>query len=175
MAGRSPRPTRRGHYVGKWGDRAFASGGGSTITANGASIVTSGVSAPGVQADAGGLVTLNGGSVATTGSDAHGFFVIGAGLLATLIDTNVLNTSGNGAIGLYAMGGGVIDATGPTTISTLGTTSTSTGLGAFGVNADGAGSQINLAATDRSRRRGRTPSASTPAAAGRSPRRTRRA
>ena len=53
---------------------------------------------------------------------------------------------GAGSIGLYALGGGVINATGPTTISTFGTTSTSTGLSAYGVDADGAGSQINLAA-----------------------------
>ena len=70
----------------------------------------------------------------------------GAGSLATLNGTNVLTTSGDGAIGLYALGGGVIDATGPTAIST-GDISTSTGLGAYGVNAEGAGSKINLAAT----------------------------
>jgi len=50
----------------------YASGGGSTITADGASIITHGASAPGVQADTGGLVTLNGGSVTTTGIDAPG-------------------------------------------------------------------------------------------------------
>ncbi len=123
----------------------YASGGGSTITADGASIITHGASAPGVQADTGGLVTLNGGSVTTTGIDAPGVFVSGAGTLAMLNTTNVLTTSGDGAIGLFALGGGVIDATGPTAIST-GNISTSTGLGAYGVNADGAGSQINLAA-----------------------------
>ena len=105
----------------------YASGGGSTITADGASIVTHGASAPGVQADAGGLVTLNGGTVATTGSDAHAVFVNGAGSLVTLGGASVLNTAGAGSIGLYALGGGVINATGPITISTLGTTSTSTG------------------------------------------------
>ena len=124
----------------------YASGGGSTITADGASIVTHGASAPGVQADAGGLVTLNGGTVTTTGSDAHAVFVNGAGSLVTLGGASLLNTAGAGSIGLYALGGGVINATGPITISTLGTNSTTTSLSAFGVNADGAGSAINLAA-----------------------------
>ncbi len=59
----------------------------------------------------------------------------------------MLGTAGNGSIGLYAPGGGVITATGQTTITTLGTTSTTTGLGAYGVNADGSGSQITVAAT----------------------------
>ncbi len=91
-------------------------------------------------------MTLNGGTVTTTGSDSHAVFVNGAGSLATLGGASVLNTAGAGSIGLYALGGGVINATGPITISTLGTNSTSTSLSAFGVNADGAGSQINLAA-----------------------------
>ncbi|HTZ68374.1 MAG TPA: hypothetical protein VMB83_13130, partial [Roseiarcus sp.] len=97
----------------------YASGSGSSITAGGASITTSGASAPGVQADGGGQVTLNGASA--------------------------LTTAGDGSIGLYASGGGVISALGQTTIST-GSTSGLTGLNAYGVNADGAGSQVNLAA-----------------------------
>ncbi len=125
----------------------YASGRGSTITADGASIVTHGASAQGAQADAGGFLTLNSGSVTTTGSDSHAVFVNGAGSLVTLGGASVLNTAGAGSIGLYALGGGVINATGPITISTLGTNSTPTSLSAFGVNADGAGSQINLAAT----------------------------
>ncbi len=99
----------------------YASGSGSTIAAGGASIATHGGSAAGVQADGGGGVTLNGASS--------------------------LTTAGNGSIGLYALGGGVINALGQTTIATSGTTLASTGLNAYGVNADGVGSQINLAAT----------------------------
>ena len=125
-----------------------------------------------MQADAGGLVTLNGGSDDDE-RPASGVVVSGAGSLATLNGTNVLTTSGDGSIGLYALGGGVIDATGPTTIST-GNTSTSTGLGAFGVNADGAGSQINLAATTVTTL-GTNAYGFYANSGGRSPRRTRRA
>src|SRR6185437_3571819 len=69
----------------------------------------------------------------------------GAGSIVTLNGAVGLSTAGDGSIGLHALSGGVINATGQTTISTLGTNSLSTGVSAFGVNADGAGSQINLA------------------------------
>jgi len=99
----------------------------SMITLGGvAAVTTHGDSAAGVQADLGGQVTLRGGSTATP---------------------NTVTTTNNGAIGLYALTGGVVTATGPISISTSGTTSTATGLGAYGVNADGSGSQISLAAT----------------------------
>lgn len=83
-------------------------------------------------------------SVSTAGQDSHAVFATGAGSLANLGGTTKFTTSGNGAIGLYATAGGAISATGQTTISTSGTTSGSTGLSAFGVNADGAYSQITL-------------------------------
>jgi fibronectin-binding autotransporter adhesin len=74
-------------------------------------------------------VTLSGGSTATP---------------------NTVATTNNGAIGLYALSGGAITASGPITITTSGTTSTTTSLGAYGVNADGGNgttpSQVNLAA-----------------------------
>ena len=49
-------------------------------------------------------------------------------------------TQGNGAIGIYAALGGVVSATGDAvTITTAGGVSSATGLGAYGVNADGEG------------------------------------
>ncbi len=78
--------------------------------------------------------------------DAVGAEADGSGSKITFGAATV-TTSGDGAIGLSAVNGGVITAaTGTTaTISTSGTNSKSTGLSAFGVFADGAGSQINLA------------------------------
>ena len=113
----------------------YASGGGSTITADGASIVTHGVFGAGRAGRHGRARDAE----RRFGDDdgvrlAGRVFVSGAGSLATLNGTNFLTTSGDGAIGLFALGGGVIDATGPTTIST-GNISASTGLGAFGVGA----------------------------------------
>ena len=125
----------------------YASGSGSSITAGAASIATAGASATGLQADADGLVTLNGGSVTTSGSASPAVAASGVGSTVTLNGASSLSTAGNGSIGLYALGGGVINALGQTTIATSGTTSASTGLNAYGVNADGVGSQINLAAT----------------------------
>jgi len=125
----------------------YASGSGSSITAGAASIATAGASATGLRADADGLVTLNGGSVTTSGSASPAVAASGVGSTVTLNGASSLSTAGNGSIGLYALGGGVINALGQTTIATSGTTSASTGLNAYGVNADGVGSQINLAAT----------------------------
>ena len=100
----------------------------------------------GVVTEGGGFTSVNGVSVSTTGQDAHALFVTGAGSRASLGGTtNSFATQGNGAIGLYATLGGAVTATGPVTITTGGGVSSATGLGAFGVNADGAGSQINLA------------------------------
>ncbi|HLX98151.1 MAG TPA: hypothetical protein VKR62_05605 [Roseiarcus sp.] len=129
----------------------YASGAGpeggpaSAITIGGASIATHGASAAGLQADGGAAATLNGGSVTTAGADSPAVAASGAGSTVTLNGAVGLSTAGDGSIGLHALSGGVINATGQTTISTLGTNSLSTGLSAFGVNADGAGSQINLA------------------------------
>jgi hypothetical protein len=61
-----------------------------------------------------------------------------------LSGANDIATTGDGSIGLHALNGGVIDAFGQTTIST-GSILAATGLNAYGVNADGAGSEINLA------------------------------
>jgi len=62
------------------------------------------------------------------------------------VGANTFSTMGAGAIGLYAAAGGVISATGSTNITTAGGVSLATGFGAEGVVADGAGSQIKLAA-----------------------------
>ncbi len=124
----------------------YASGPASTISVGSASITTNGGSATAVQADGGGAVTMNGGSVATNGADAPAVVASGGGSKVTVTGASMVSTIGIGSIGLYALGGGVIDALGQTTIVTSGTASTSTGPGAYGVNADGAGSQVNLAA-----------------------------
>ena len=121
----------------------YASGSGSTIVAGGASIATHGNSATGVRADGGGVVTVNG-SVTTSGADAPGAAASGAGSIVTLDGATTLRTVGDGSIGLHALGGGLISALGQTTIST-GSTVAATGLDAYGVNAEGAGSQVNLA------------------------------
>ncbi|MFZ0605851.1 MAG: pertactin-like passenger domain-containing protein [Roseiarcus sp.] len=125
----------------------YASGAGSSVTAGGgATVLTQGAAAPGAEADTGGLVTLNGASLATSGTDSHVLEVSGIGSRASLGGANSFSTSGLGSIGLYALGGGVINASGQTTVATTGSVSASTGLPAYGVNADGAGSQVNLAA-----------------------------
>ena len=124
------------------------SGPASSITIGGiATITTNGGSAAGVQADSGGLVTLGAGSVTTNGADAPGVVASGAGSMITLNGASLLSvtTTTDGSTGLYALGGGVINATGPVSVST-GSTTGSTGLNAYGVNADGSGSKVNLAA-----------------------------
>jgi hypothetical protein len=135
------------------------SGSGASLTATGTGLPT-GVVIKTLGADSigatngfgsefgpGGTMNLTNTTIATFGQDAHAVAVSGAGSATDLGMGNALTTQGDGAIGLYALGGGVISASGQTTISTSGTTSSSTGLGAYGVNADGVGSQINLAAT----------------------------
>ena len=119
---------------------------GGTTTLAGANVTTLGVGAAGVESIAGGVTNISGGSVATAGQDAHALFVTGAGSQGNLSGTGTFATQGPGAIGLYATLGGVISSTGSTTIATAGGVSPATGLGAFGVNADGAGSQIRLGA-----------------------------
>ena len=129
-------------------------GGVATITTNGgvATIdnddTTVTVPAAGVQADGGGQVTLSGGGTVTTnGAEAPGVVASGVGSTVNVSGTNLLSvkTTTDGSIGLYALGGGVINATGPVSVST-GSTTGSTGANAYGVNADGSGSQVNLAA-----------------------------
>jgi fibronectin-binding autotransporter adhesin len=92
---------------------------------------------------AGGAMTLANTNILTLGQDAHGV-ASGAGSTTTLGPGNVLNTQGDGAIGLYATAGGVVMAqTGTTTISTYGGKDPM-GLGAYGAEADGLGSQISF-------------------------------
>ena len=118
--------------------------GGST-TLIGTNVSTAGPGAPGVFTDAGGATNVNGGSVNTAGQDAHALFVTGLGSQANLSGAGAFATTGAGAIGLYAALGGVISSAGPMiAITTAGGVSPATGLGAYGVNADGAGSQIKL-------------------------------
>ena len=119
----------------------------STITIGGvASIITNGDTAAGVQADGGGAVTLGAGSVATNGADSPGVVATGAGSMVTLNGTSLLTvtTITDGSIGLQAASGGVIDATGPLTISTGSTGETPSGANAYGVNADGLDSKVTL-------------------------------
>ena len=102
----------------------MTSGGVATIMVGDTQVF---VAAAGVQADGGGQVTLSGGSTETP---------------------NTVTTTGDGAIGLYALSGGTIDVNGPTAVTTSGTTSTTAtgGLVAYGVKANGFGSTVNLGA-----------------------------
>ena len=128
----------------------YATGAGSAIIApNGIVVTTMGANAFGAQADSGGALTLGGGSISTAGQGAHALFVSGSGSQANLSGTESFATQGDGAVGLFVTNGGALTATGPITINTAGgVLSTSLGpVGAFGVEADGQGSQINLAAT----------------------------
>jgi hypothetical protein len=108
-----------------------------------------GTNAFGAQADSGGALTVGGGSISTAGQGAHALFVSAWGSQANLSGTESFATHGDGAVGLFVTNGGGLTATGPITINTAGgVLSTSLGpVGAFGVEADGEGSQINLAAT----------------------------
>ena len=152
----------------------WASGSGATITTNplagaGAAIVTKGDNSPGAEADTGGAVILNGGSVTTSGAsaagvtavtggsaalsgvsistsgqDSLGLAVVGSGSQASLAGANVVDTSGDGAVGLLASQGGALTSSGTTSVTTSGGIFATTGLGAYGVNADGAGSTVSL-------------------------------
>ena len=120
--------------------------GGGTITLTNVAALTTGVGSTGVATENGGVTNIAGGSVSTAGQDAHALFVSGSGSHANLSGVGTFGTTGAGAIGLYAALGGAISATGSTmtTIATSGGVSLATGLGAYGVNADGAGSSIKL-------------------------------
>ena len=119
-------------------------GGRTSVSQTG--VTTAGIGAVGIEFKAGGLTNIAGGSVNTAGPDAHALFVSGSGSQANLSGVGTFGTTGAGAIGLYAALGGAISATGSTmtTIATSGGFSVATGLGAYGVNADGAGSSIKL-------------------------------
>jgi len=121
-----------------------ANGGATTLT--GTNVTTAGVGAVGVESTSGGVTNMSGGSVLTANQDAHAVYATGARSTVNLSGSPGFSTAGAGAIGLYAALGGVISATGPVTISTAGGVSPATSLGAYGVNADGAGSQIKLGA-----------------------------
>src|SRR3984885_4542486 len=128
----------------------YATGAGSAIIApNGIVVTTMGANAFGAQADSGGALTLGGGSISTAGQGAHALFVAGSVSQDNLSGTESFATHGDGAVGLFVTNGGALTATGPITINTAGgVLSTSLGpVGAFGVEADAQGSQINLAAT----------------------------
>ena len=115
---------------------------GTAITTEGgvdlAGVESAGVSIGGVGATG----ALTNDTIRTSGAESDGVLVQARGE-ATLSGVNGVTTTGDRSIGLQAVGGSVIDVLGQTTIST-GSTSASTGLNAHGVNADGAGSQINL-------------------------------
>ena len=149
---------------GAWSDGVFpqepftasliAFGPGTTVT-------TTTDGAIGLHATAGGVITAAGQMTISTGSvnqypdsevfgkvtglNAFGAKADGVGSRIDLAATTI-STIGDGAIGLCATAGGVITASGQTTIST-GDPNYGTGLGAFGAEADGAGSRVDLAAT----------------------------
>ena len=129
----------------------FASPGdptGGAMTLTDTTMATTGMAAIGVETNSGGVTNISGGAVNTSGEGAHALFVTGTGSTVNLSGATTFATQGDGAIGLYAAQGGIVDASGQTTIATSGRSSASTGLSAYGVNADGAGSQINLAAAN---------------------------
>ena len=72
--------------------------------------------------------------------EAHALSVT-PGSLVTLAGNNTFITQGAGAIGLYASLGGVISATGATNVTTSGGVAS---VAAYGIDADGLGSQIKL-------------------------------
>ena len=134
------------------------SGAGASLTATGADpstgvvVKTVGLGSIGAtngvgpEFESGGTMNLTNTTIVTEGQDSHAVAVGGPGSVTNLGVGNALTTEGNGAIGIYATGGGVVNGTGGiVTVSTAGTNSEATGLSAYGVNADGAGSQINLA------------------------------
>ena len=133
------------------------SGSGASLTAAGADpsagvdVKTLGVGSIGATngfgsgLEPGGTMNLTNTTIVTEGQDAHAVAVSGAGSETHLGAGNALTTQGDGAIGIYATGGGVVNGTGGVvTITTSGANSEATGLSAFGVNADGPGSQVNL-------------------------------
>ena len=133
------------------------SGSGASLTAAGADpsagvdVKTLGVGSIGATngfgsgLEPGGTMNLTHTTIVTEGQDAHAVAVSGAGSETHLGAENALTTQGDGAIGIYATGGGVVNGTGGVvTITTSGANSEATGLSAFGVNADGPGSQVNL-------------------------------
>ncbi len=150
-----------GTTIETFGDRSAAlavSGSGASLTATGADPSTGVIAKTdglgsigatngfGSELEPGGTMNLTNTAITTEGQDAHAVAVSGAGSVTNLGVGNALSTNGDGAIGIYATGGGVVNGTGGVVaISTAGTNSEATGLGAFGVNADGPGSQVNLA------------------------------
>ena len=132
-----------GAYNGAYLPGGLTSGGLMSLTNS--KITTSGAGAAGVVTQNGGVTNVSGGSVATSGQDADALVVTGLDSKANLTGAGSFSTAGNGAIGLAANQGGIISATGSTSITTAGGVSPSTGFAATGVDADGAGSQINLA------------------------------
>ena len=119
---------------------------GGTTKLTGTGVTTDSLGAHGVESIAGGVTNISGGAVTTAGQDAHALYVTGAGSQANLSGAARFATQGAGSIGLYAALGAVVLSAGSTTITTAGGVSPATGLGAYGVNADGAGSQIKLGA-----------------------------
>jgi hypothetical protein len=119
---------------------------GGTVTLTNVTAQTTGATSSSVVTNSGGVTNISGGVVETAGQDAHTLVVTGPGSTVNLSGANTFLTLGAGAIGLYANQGGVVNATGApkTTITTAGGVSPATGLGAYAVNADGAGSKITL-------------------------------
>jgi hypothetical protein len=131
-----------GIYNGYFG--TFLNGGVATVSNS--LVGTQGLKMYGIFTQSGGVTNLSGDTVVTTGQDAHALYVTGAHSQVNLSGTNSLSTQGDGASGVVASLGGVVTATGSTTVTTLGGMSPATGFGANGVAADGSGAQVNLGA-----------------------------
>ena len=128
----------------------WSDGDGSGITLTSATIETKGSGASGAGSigafvSGGGQASLDNSSIITWSQDSHALAVTGSGSQVSLTGSNSFVTNGNGAIGLAVSQGGTLTATDATTVTTSGGVSPATGLGAYGVNADGSGSTITLA------------------------------
>ena len=117
------------------------SGSGASLTAAGADpsagvdVKTLGVGSIGATngfgsgLEPGGTMNLTHTTIVTEGQDAHAVAVSGAGSETHLGAENALTTQGDGAIGIYATGGGVVNGTGESSRSPLrGANSEATGL-----------------------------------------------
>lgn len=96
----------------------YAQGAESYASLDGASISTSGPSAPAVRVDSGAKVTLNQGRIITSGADSFGLHAKGSGSLidARNMDISTSGASSNGILlqegGRVSLGGSVLQASG---------------------------------------------------------------
>ena len=130
-----------GAYNGAYLPGGLTSGGLMSLTNS--KITTSGAGAAGVVTQNGGVTNVTGGSVATSGQDAT-LSSLPAWAPRPILPAPALHHCRHWRDRPCRHSGGIISATGSTSITTAGGVSAATGFAAYGVNADGAGSQIKL-------------------------------